>query len=37
MLMSGSIIPSILGKEWKVPGIGPLPIPWSFDSVLELS
>ena len=34
MLMSGRIIPTILGK---VPGFGPLPIPWSSNSVLELS
>ena len=29
-LMSGRIIPTILGKEWKFLGIGPLPTFWSF-------
>ena len=33
--MSGRVIPAILGKGWRFPGIGPT--PWSFDSVLELS
>ena len=37
MLMSGRIIPTILGKGWGFPGIGPLPTAWSFDSALELS
>ena len=32
---SRRIIPTIFGKGWRFPGIGPL--PWSFDSALELS
>ena len=35
--MSGRIIPILLGKGQRFPGIGPLPTPWSFDSSLELS
>ena len=37
MLMSGRVIPTILGKEWRFPEFGPLPTPWSFNSVLEMS
>ena len=37
MLMSGRIIPTILGKGWRFPGFGPPPTPWSFDSALKLS
>ena len=35
--MSGKTIPIILGKGRRFPGFGPLPTPWSFNSVLELS
>ena len=35
--MSGRVIPSTGGKEWRFPGIGQWPTPWSFDSALELS
>ena len=28
--MSGRIIPTILGKGWGFPGIGPLPTFWPF-------
>ena len=28
--MSGRISPVILGKGWRVPGIGPLPTFWPF-------
>ena len=38
--MSGRIIPTILGKGWRFPGIGPLPTFFFFfflDSALELS
>ena len=37
MLMSGRIIPTILGKGWRFSGFGLPPTPWSFDSALELS
>ena len=37
MLVSGRIIPTILGKGWRFPGFRPLPTPWSFNSALELS
>ena len=37
MLMSGRITPTILGEGWRFPGFGPLPIPWFFNSALELS
>ena len=37
MLMSGGIISIILGKEWRLPEIGPPPTPWSYDLALELS
>ena len=37
MLMGGRIVPAIFGKEWRFPGCGPPPTPWSFDSALELS
>ena len=37
MLMSGRIIPAILGRGWRFPGFGPPPTPWSFDSALELA
>ena len=36
MLTSGTVIATILGKEW-FPELGPLPTPWSFNSALELS
>ena len=29
--MSGRIIPTILGKEWRYPGIGPPPPCWSLE------
>ena len=35
--MSGRIIQTIFGKEWRFPEFGPLPTPWSFNSVLEMS
>ena len=35
MLMSGRIIPTIFGKEWRFPGFRPPPTP--FNSALELS
>ena len=28
---------SNFGKEWRFPEFGPLPTPWSFNSVLEMS
>ena len=37
MLMSGRTVSTILGKGRRFPGFGPLPTPWSFNSVLELS
>ena len=36
MLMSGRIIPTILGKGWRFPGFGPLSTR-SFNSAVELS
>ena len=35
MLISGRIIPTILGKGWRFPGFQPPPTPWSFSSALE--
>ena len=35
--MSGRVIPSTVGKEWRFPGIGQWPTPGSFDSAWELS
>ena len=35
MLITGRIIPTILGKGWRFPEIGPT--PWSSDSALGLS
>ena len=36
-LVSGRIIPTVLGKGQRFPGFGPPPTPWSFNSGLELS
>ena len=35
--MSERIIPAILGKGWRFPGVGLLPTFWSFGGTLELS
>ena len=32
--MSGRVIPTILGKEWRFPEFGPLPTPWSFNRAI---
>ena len=36
MLMSGRVIPAILGEGRRLPGFGPLPTPWSSTNALQL-
>ena len=33
--MSARIIPTTLGKGWRLPGVGPSTAFWSFDGALE--
>ena len=34
-LMNGKIIPTILGKGWRFPGVGSPNTFWSFDGIVE--